>query len=208
MIELYSSATPNGWKAHIVLEELGLAYRAHAIDLSDRDSAAYRHFVAVVNPAGKIPAIVDPDGPDKAPIALGETAAIARYLSEKTGRLGPQTARERAMFDYWAHLITSGLGLNTSGAFTFGVLAPNPDAHARFVEGAYRHLDVFEAALAERPFLAGDRFTYLDCLLFPHLAGSAERLPHKLAAHPSLSAYRDRIAARPSVQRGLSVLAA
>lgn len=207
MLELYTTDTPNGWKAQIVLEEAGLAWTAHAVDL--RDAAAVADLKARLNPIGKLPVLVDPVGPSGGPIIVPETLAIARYASRISGELGPRDAAEETWFDATASLVNTGLAMCTSAQFTLGVLAPQPQdwGVSTYAAKAYEHLAVFEALMADgRDFVAGDRVTWLDALLWPHLSGSAERLPKKLDEMPALAAYRDRYGARAPVQRALNRL--
>lgn len=207
MLELYTTDTPNGWKAQIVLEEAGLDWTAHAVDLRNADQVA--DLKARLNPIGKLPVLVDPIGPAGGPLIVPETLAIARYASRISGELGARDAAEETWFDATASLINTGLAMCTSAQFTLGVLAPEPQAWgvATYAAKAYEHLAVFETLMSDgRDFIAGDRVTWLDALLWPHLSGSAERLPNKLKALPQLAAYRDRYGARQPVQRALARL--
>lgn len=207
MIELYTTDTPNGWKAQIVLEEAGLDWVAHPVDL--RDAAAVADLKTRLNPIGKLPVLVDPMGPSGGPIIVPETLAIARYASRISGELGARDAAEEVWFDATASLINTGLAMCTSAQFTLGVLAPQPQdwGVSTYAAKAYEHLAVFEALMTDgRDFVAGDRVTWLDALLWPHLSGSAERLPKKLDELPKLAAYRDRYGARAPVQRALDRL--
>lgn len=207
MLELYTTDTPNGWKAQIVLEEAGLDWIAHAVDL--RDAAAVAELKARLNPIGKLPVLVDPMGPSGGSIIVPETLAIARYASRISGELGARDAAEEVWFDATASLINTGLAMCTSAQFTLGVLAPQPQdwGVSTYASKAYEHLAVFEALMTDgRDFVAGDRVTWLDALLWPHLSGSAERLPKKLDELPKLAAYRDRYGARAPVQRALDRL--
>jgi GSH-dependent disulfide-bond oxidoreductase len=198
MIEVFTTPTANGQKVHIMLAETGLAHRLHVVDLQKGEHRAPA--MLAHNPIGKIPAIHDPEGPG-GPISLGETGAICFYLADKAGMLGPQSAREKAEFDYWAFAISSSLSMPFAMQFYFSNLAPErlDWAIETFEAGAYRTLEAFEARLSDRPYMAGERFSVLDALLFPHLATSAKRLSQGLAPLPALAAYRDRVAARPKV---------
>lgn len=207
MIEAFSTPTANGQKIHIALEETGLAYRAREVDLragGHRDPA----FLAL-NPLGKLPAIHDPDGPDGAPISLGESAAIVLYLCRKAGRFLADTPREQAELDYWAFAVSASLAMPMAMHFYHTALAPERVEWAAqaMIDGAHRSLAAFEGRLAAHPYLVGDRFTAADMLLFPHLATSAQRLPDRLERYPALRDYVARVGERPGVRRGMAVLA-
>ena len=124
MIELYSADTPNGQKVHIALEELELPYRVHRVDLS-RGEQQHPDFLAL-NPNGKIPAIVDPDGPGGPPLTLFESGAILWYLAEKTGRLLPADPRDRAVTHQWLMFQMGGVGPMLGQAGHFLHFAPEP----------------------------------------------------------------------------------
>ncbi len=205
MIELVSAPTVYGQKVHIVLEETGLPYVARRPD----DAAALPRDGAD-NPLGRTPSLYDPHGPDGLPITLGESAAIALYLARKAKKLGPESAREMAEFDYWAFTIAASLSPQFAAASYLRDHAPERAdwAVATFVENARRTLRVFEARMAKRHFLVGERFTVLDALLYPHLAVSAPQLLGGLAGFPNLERYCERVSQREGVKRGMVVLTA
>lgn len=205
MIEIYSTPTANGQKIHIVLEELGLPYRVHNVDLP---AGAHRApDMLKINPVGKVPSLYDPDGPGGQPLALGETGAIALYLARKAGRLGPETVREQAEFDYWSHAIAASLAMPFAMQFYFANLAPERPQWAieRFTQAAKDMLNVFDDRLATRHFMIGEHFTVIDALLYPHLATSAARIGG-LVGFDNLGRYAGRIGAREAVKRGMAVL--
>jgi GST-like protein len=204
VIEVYSTPTANGQKVHIALAETGFAYRARLLDLTAGDHRQ-PDFLAI-NPLGKLPAIVDLDGPEGAPLALGETGAIVLYLCRKAGRFLPKTARQQAALDYWAFAVNASLAMPLAMQFYHSTLAPEKCdwAIAAMTEGAMRALGAFEAHLHTTDYLVGDQFGAADMLLYPHLATSAQRLPEKLQAFPALRAYVARIGARPGVQAGMA----
>jgi GST-like protein len=206
MIELYSTPTANGQKCHIMLEETGLPYRAEAVDLVAGEHRSAR--LLAINPLGKLPAMIDPDGPGGAPLALGESGAIVLYLMRKTGQFGPSGPREQATFDFWCYAVNSSLAAALAAHFWHARLAPEPIEWAidAFAAAAGRSLSAFDAHLARAPYLVGERFTAADALLYPHLAVSAGRLPGALSPYPALQAYVARVGARPGVQRGMAVL--
>jgi GST-like protein len=199
MLELVSSPSVYGQKVHIVLEETGLAYVARR---TGADTAA------ALNPLGRTPSLHDPHGPDGLPITLGESAAIALYLARKAKKLGPESAREMAEFDYWTFAIAASLSPQLAIVSYLNEHTPERADWARdaFMDEARRILRGFEERIATRHFLAGERFTVLDALLYPHLAAAAS-LPRGLDGFPNLERYRDRIAQREGVKRGMAVLA-
>ncbi len=201
MIELTSAHTVYGQKVHIVLEETGLPYTVRE-DVARAAEGA--------NPLGRTPSMHDPHGPDGLPITLGESAAIAFYLARKAHKLGPESARETAEFDYWAFMIAASLSPHFAAASYLDKSAPERIAWAveTFEDNARRTLRVFEERMATRHFMVGERFTVLDALLYPHLAVSAAQLPGGLSKFPNLERYRDRLAQREGVRRGMAVLAA
>lgn len=205
MIEVYSTPTANGQKVHIVLEELGLAYRVQNVDLPSGQHKTPD--MLKINPLGKVPAIYDPQAPWGQPLALGESGAIALYLARKAGKLGPENIREQAEFDYWSHAIAASLAMPFAMQFYFANLAPAPVDWAieRFTTAAKDMLGVFDDRLATRHYMAGERFTVLDALLYPHLATSAGRIGG-LKGFANLQRYADRIGAREGVKRGMAVL--
>lgn len=199
MIELTSAPTVYGQKVHIVLEETGLPYTV-------REGVA--HTAEFANPLGRTPSMYDPHGPDGLPITLGESAAIAFYLARKARKLGPESARETAEFDYWAFTIAASLSPHFAAAAYLDKAAPERIGWAveTFEDNARRTLRVFEERMAMRHFMAGERFTVLDALLYPHLAVSAAQIPGRLDNFSNLERYRDRLAQREGVKRGMAVL--
>lgn len=200
MIELTSAPTVYGRKIHIVLEETGLPYSVR------EDSARAGD---ITNPLGRTPSLYDPQGPDGLPITLGESAAIAFYLARKARKLGPESARETAEFDYWAFMIAASLSPHFAAAEYLDTLAPERVDWAveTFRDNARRTLRVFEERMATRHFMAGERFTVIDALLYPHLAISAARLPGRLEKFPNLERLHERLSQREGVRRGMAVLA-
>lgn len=202
MIELTSAPTVYGQKVHIVLEETGVPYVVRENVARAADSGA--------SPLGRTPSMFDPHGPDGLPITLGESAAIAFYLARKSRKLGPESARETAEFDYWGFTIAASLSPHMAAANYLQNAAPKRVewAVSTFAENARRTLRVFEERMATRHFMAGERFTVLDALLYPHLAAAVTQLPGGLGKLPNLDRYRERLAHREGVRRGMAVLAA
>jgi len=206
MIEVYSWATPNGHKVHIMLEECALAYRAIAVDIGAGDQFA-PEFLAI-SPNNKIPAIVDPDGPDGEPISLFESGAILIYLAAKTGRFLPGDVRGRYTTLEWLMFQMGSIGPLLGQAHHFRLYAPEklPYAIARYSNEARRLYGVLDTRLGKVPFVAGDMYTIADIAIFPWLR-SWKNQGVELAEFPNVKAWFDGIAARPAVQRGVEVLA-
>lgn len=201
MIDLYTSATANGQKVSIMLEECGLAYRVHIIDLAAGDHLA-PSFLAL-NPAGKIPVIVDPDGPDGQSFTLAQSLAIVLYLAEKTGRLLPSDPRERAEAYRYMALVASDASAAFAGTFIFSVLHPDPGPATHFRAQAERQLRILDRRLAESPYLAGPTVSVADMLAYPVAATSSKLLPDGIADYPALRRWAEEIGARPAVRRGM-----
>ncbi|MGZ5894169.1 MAG: glutathione binding-like protein [Caldimonas sp.] len=206
MIEVYSWATPNGHKVHIMLEECGLAYRAIPINIGAGDQFS-PDFLAI-SPNNKIPAIVDPDGPDGAPISMFESGAILLYLAAKTGRFLPADVRGRYTTLEWLMFQMGNVGPMLGQAHHFRLYAPEkiPYAIERYSNEAKRLYNVIDKRLASRRFIVGEEYTIADIALFPWLR-SWRNQGIDLDDYPHLKAWFESIAARPAVQRGVEVLA-
>ncbi len=206
MIEVYSWATPNGHKIHIMLEECGLAYRAIPVDIGAGEQFA-PEFLAI-SPNNRIPAIVDPDGPDGQPISMFESGAILLYLAAKTGRFLPADVRGRYTVLEWLMFQMGGVGPMLGQAHHFRLYAPEKIAYAidRYSNEAKRLYGVIDKRLASHPFIAGDDYTIADIAIFPWLR-SWKNQGIVLDDYPALKRWFDGIAARPAVQRGVEVLA-
>ena len=164
-LQLYSFPTPNGVKISIALEEIGLPYEAHKVDIMKNESWG-KEFLAL-NPNGKIPVIVDSEGPGGAPIIITESAAILIYLGEKFGKLIPVDPIERVRMFEWMFFHASGLGPAFGNSGYFQKLAPSPSPHAveRFSAEARRTLSVLNHRLGQVEYLAGD-YSIADILNF------------------------------------------
>ncbi|MGR3485726.1 MAG: glutathione S-transferase family protein [Paracoccaceae bacterium] len=209
VIQLYSFPTPNGVKVSIALEELGLPYEAHKVTLADDDvkSDAFTS----LNPNGKIPAIVDPDGPGGAPLGLWESGAILIYLAEKTGRLMGSTAADKHRIIQWNMFQMGGVGpmFGQMGYFTkfAGSEIEDPRPAERYVGEARRLLGVVDGALEGRDWIAGE-FSIADIALAPWLNalgfyGVKDRVGYD--ALSNVPAYVERFLARPAVERGMKI---
>ena len=207
MIEVYSWATPNGHKVHTMLEECGLPYRVHAVNIGAGDQFA-PEFLAI-SPNNKIPAIVDPQGPDGAPISLFESGAILLYLAGKTGCFMPAGTRERYAMLEWLMFQMGSIGPMLGQAHHFRLYAPEKIEYAvnRYTNEARRLYGVMDKRLATVKYIAGAQYSIADIAIFPWLR-SWKNQGIDWNDYPHLKGWFDEIAARPAVRRGVEVLAA
>ena len=207
MIDLYSTATPNGHKVHILLEELGLPYRVHHIDIGAGDQ--FNPDFLSISPNNKIPAIVDADGPDNKPISLFESGAILLYLASKSGRFLGTTDREKFTTLQWLMFQMGGVGPMLGQAHHFRIYAPEKIEYAvnRYSNEATRLYGVMDRRLAESAYLAGDDYTVADIATFPWTR-SFKNQGIELTDFVNVKRWFDAISARPAVQRGVEVLTA
>jgi GSH-dependent disulfide-bond oxidoreductase len=206
MIEVYSWATPNGHKIHIMLEECGLAYRAIPVDIGAGDQ--FKPEFLAISPNNKIPAIVDPNGPDGKAISLFESGAILLYLAAKTGRFLPADLRGRYATLEWLMFQMGSVGPMLGQAHHFRMYAPEKLSYAvdRYSNEAKRLYGVLDTRLCKSAFVAGDQYTIADIAIFPWLR-SWKNQGIELDEFPKIKAWFDAIAARPAVMRGVEVLA-
>ncbi|MEM4985931.1 glutathione binding-like protein [Collimonas sp. H4R21] len=206
MIDVYSWATPNGHKIHILLEELGLPYRVHAIDIGAGDQ--FKPDFLSISPNNKIPAIVDADGPDGKPISLFESGAILLYLAGKSGRFLGHTDREKFNTLQWLMFQMGGVGPMLGQAHHFRIYAPEKIEYAvnRYTNEAKRLYGVIDKQLSQHPYLAGNEYTIADIATFPWLR-SWKNQGIELSEYPHLKTWFDAISERPAVKRGVEVLA-
>ena len=205
MIDLYTHATPNGHKISILLEELGLPYRIHLVDLQKSEQFSPQ-FLAL-NPNNKIPAIVDPEGPGGRPITVWESGAILIYLAEKTASpLLPAASAQRYAVLQWLMFQMAGVGpmFGQAGHFTIYAKEQVPYGIDRYTTEAKRLLGVMNAQLERHDWLAGAEYSIADIATFPW-TNSALRIPTigSLEGWPSVTRWRQAMLARPAVQRGL-----
>jgi GST-like protein len=202
-IELYYWPTPNGWKISIMLEECGLPYVVHPVDISKGEQFA-KNFLKI-SPNNRIPAIVDPKGPGGRPISVFESGAILQYLGRKTGEFYPRDERARVAVDEWLFWQMGGLGPMAGQAVHFRRYAPQPIDYAlnRYSDEVNRLYGVMNARLATREFLAG-RYSIADiaCVGWVRLA---ERQGQDLAQFPNLKRWFETIRARPAVKRAFAI---
>ncbi len=206
MIDVYSWATPNGHKVHIMLEECGLPYAAHAVDISTGEQFS-PDFLAI-SPNNRIPAITDPDGPDGEPISLFESGAILLYLAGKTGRFLPRSTRGKYQTLQWLMFQMASVGPMLGQTHHFRAYAPEKVEYAinRFSSEARRLYGVMDKQLATNDYIAGKEYTIADMAVWPWLR-SHERQGIDLGEFPNVKAWFEAIGNRPAVQRGITVLA-
>jgi GST-like protein len=209
VIQLYSLPTPNGVKVSIALEELGLAYEAHRVDFAqgDQHSAEYLS----LNPNGKIPAIIDPDGPGGKPLPLFESGAILLYLAEKTGKLLPAGGGRWEAIQ-WLMFQMGGVGpmFGQVGYFHHfaGKEIDDPRPRTRYYNEARRLLAVLDQRMAGRDWIVGD-YSIADISICPWVRNLRDSYDAGdetgLAEMPNVLAWLDRFLARPAVVRGLKI---
>ncbi|MGY0194556.1 glutathione S-transferase C-terminal domain-containing protein [Leptothrix sp. BB-4] len=206
MIELYSWATPNGHKVHIMLEECGLPYRVHGVDIGKGEQ--FEAGFLAISPNNKIPAITDPDGPDGAPIALFESGAILLYLAGKTGRFLPETTAGKYEVLQWLMFQMGGVGPMLGQAHHFRIYAPEkvPYAVERYTNEAKRLYGVMNKRLAKSTYIGGPTYSIADMAIWPWLR-SWKNQGIDWADFPHLKGWYDEIGKRPAVQRAVEVLA-
>ena len=204
MIDLYTWSTPNGRKVSIMIEELALPYRVFPIDISKGEQ--FKPEFAAISPNSQIPAIVDLDVPDDAPISLFESGAILMYLAEKTRRFFPTDLRPRLAVIQWLMFQMGNVGPFLGQAHHFRRFAPEkvPYAIDRFNEKTERLYKVLDRRLAESRFLTGDDYTIADIATFPWIARH-EWHGVRLEDHAHVKRWYDEIWARPAVKKGYAV---
>jgi glutathione S-transferase/GST-like protein len=201
MIDLFTAATPNGWKVSIALEELGIPYTVHTLDLSKGEQK--QDWYLRLNPNGRIPTIVDRGNDD---FAVFESGAILIYLAERAGRLLPHDPKGRSRVIQWLMFQMSGVGPMMGQANVFLRYAPEkiPYAIDRYQREVRRLFGVLEAQLALHEYVAGNDYSIADIAHWSWIHGhewsgvSLDDLPH-------LAKWLERVAARPAVQRGRAV---
>jgi GST-like protein len=203
-IELYTWGTPNGRKVSIALEELNLAYNVHPVDIGK--GAQFDPDFLKISPNNKIPAILDPEGPEGEAVALFESGAILLYLAEKTGRLMPESAAGRMSALQWLMWQMGGFGPMAGQAHHFLRFAKEevPYAKARYRNETGRLYGVLDRRLGEARFVAGESYSMADIAIYPWTA----RHPWQqidLAAYPNVLRWYEEVGSRPAVVRGMAV---
>ena len=203
VIDLYTWTTPNGRKVQIMLEECGLAYNVHSINIGKNEQFA-PDFLKI-SPNNKIPAIVDSEGPNGKPYSLFESGAILMYLAEKTGKLWPQDMPTKYLVVQWLMFQMGGFGPMLGQAHHFLKFAPEkiPYAMKRYGDEAKRLYGVIDKRLGEAEYLAGN-YSIADIATFPW-AQSFAMQGIDFADYPNVKRWFDAIMARPAVQRGIAV---
>jgi GST-like protein len=210
-LQLYSLPTPNGVKVSIMLEEIALPYEVHLVDFN-KDDQKTTEFLSL-NPNGKIPAIIDPNGPDVKPLGLFESGAILQYLAEKTGQLLPTDPARRYQTIQWLHFQMGGIGPMFGQVGYFHKFAGKEIADKRplerYVAESNRLLGVMESRLAARQWIMDDDFTIADISMLGwvrNLIGFyGARDLVAFDGFGNVSAWLDRGLARPAVKRGLEI---
>lgn len=202
-IDLYYWPTPNGHKITIFLEEVGLPYTVVPVDIGRGDQFK-AEFLAIA-PNNRMPAIVDPDGPDGQPITVFESGAILQYLGRKTGRFYPADERARVEVEQWLFWQMGGLGPMAGQANHFRRYAPERVEYGinRYTNEVNRLFGVMDRRLADRPFLAGE-YSIADMACLSWTLGW-ENLGQQVTDFPHLKRWIEAQQARPAVQRGLAV---
>ncbi len=206
MIEVYTWPTPNGHKVHVMLEECALPYRAHAVDIGRGEQFA-EEFLSI-SPNNKIPAILDPDGPDGQPMSVFESGAILLYLAGKTGRFLPTDTRGRYTVLQWLMFQMGGVGPMLGQAHHFRIYAPEkiPYAVDRYTNEAKRLYGVMNRQLKGQRYIAGAEYSIADIAIYPWLR-SWQNQGIDWSDYPKLKVWFDELSERPAVQRGVQVLA-
>lgn len=209
-IDLYYWPTPNGWKITIALEEMGLPYTLHLIDIGAGDQ--FKPDFLKIAPNNRMPAIVDPDGPDGKPISIFDSGAILQYLARKTGKFYGTSERQRIEIDQWLLWQMGGVGPMAGQAHHFLVYAPKmepphvlPYAQGRYRAEVARLYGVLDRQLEGRDYVCGE-FSIADMAIWPW-ACLWERQEQKLEEFPNMAKWLVRCEARPALAKGRAVAA-
>lgn len=208
-IDVFLWATPNSWKITIALEEMGLPYNSRPVAIVKGEQ--FKPEFLAISPNNRIPAIIDPEGPDGAPVSVFESGAILHYLGRKTGKFCPADERGRVEVEQWLFWQMAGVGPMFGQASHFRNYAPSlvedpvklEYSTARYDNEVNRLLGVLDRRLADRTFVAGD-YSIADMALYPWVA-YAGHLGQDLGAFAHVAAWLERIGCRPAVQRGMAV---
>ena len=204
MIDLFTMRTGNGYRASIMLEEVGLPYRVIETDVRPGQPRSQTFLAA--SPLGKIPAIVDHDTPDGAPITVAESLAIALYLADKTGKLMPEAPVERAAAYQWGAVTAAGFGAAITGIFFARQI--DAEAHAGLIAKYVADIDqgflAMDRRLADNAYLAGGAYSFADVLAAP-LLNTAKLIGCDTGAYAAVHRWYAEVSARPAVQRGMAV---
>lgn len=203
-IEVYTWATPNGYKIHIACEEMGLNWKAIPIDIGKGDQ--FKPEFLKFSPNNKIPAIIDHNGPDGEPIEMFESGAILIYLAEKTGQFFGQNYRERLSIIQWLMFQMGGVGPMLGQAHHFRIYAPEPIEYAvnRYTNEAKRLYEVINKQLSRFSYIAGETYSIADMALYPWVY-RWQRQGIELGDYPAVHKWYEELSARPAVIQGLKV---
>jgi GSH-dependent disulfide-bond oxidoreductase len=210
MIDVYSWPTPNGHKVHIMMEEcgfkLGRDWVAHPINIGAGDQ--FKPDFLKISPNNKIPALVDPDGPDGKPISLFESGAILLYLAAKTGKFLPKSDRQKFEVLQWLMFQMGGVGPMLGQAHHFRIYAPEKIEYAvnRYTNEAKRLYGVLNQRLTQHRYIGGNSYSVADIATYPWLR-SWQNQGIDWADYPQLKIWFDKVGERPAVKRGVAVLA-
>ena len=207
-IELWYWPTPDGWKVSIALEEMGLPYELKPVNIGRGEQ--FEPAFQTISPNGRMPAIIDPDGPDGRPLSIFESGAILQYLGLKSGRFYPQDVRTRTEIDQWLFWQVGGLGPMAGQTHHFRQYAPamiNDQRQIaygvrRYTDETHRLYGVLDRRLADRDFVAGD-YSIADMAIWPWILPTHQG--QDLAEFPNLAAWMERVGARPAVKAGRAV---
>ncbi len=206
MIDLYTWPTPNGHKVHIMLEETGIPYRVHPINIGSGEQFAPAFLK--ISPNNKMPAMVDTEGPGGKPLSMFESGAMLIYLASKSGRFLPDDLAKKWSTLSWLMFQMGGVGPMLGQAHHFLGYAPEriPYAMDRYRNEANRLYGVIERRLGESTYIACDEYTIADMAIVPWLR-YPDRQGVEIDQYPRLKRWRDAILERPAVKRALEVLA-
>ncbi len=204
MIDFYAMGSPNVVKIYIALEEAGLAYQVHPVDVFE--GAQFKAEFLALNPSAKVPVIVDSEGPGNRPYTVFESGAILLYLAEKTGRLLPSDTAAKYDAIQWLMVQLTGVGPMFGQYVHFMRFAPagNEYALSRYRTQARTLCEVLEARLGKAPYLGGAEYSVADIATFPWARNIGALLGGTKADYPNLFAWVEKIDARPAVKRALA----
>ena len=210
-IDLYYWPTPNGWKISIALEEMGLPYETHLVNIGKGEQ--FEPDFLAISPNNRMPAIVDPEGPDGEPVSVFESGAILMYLARKTGRFGGEGEREQIAVQEWLMWQMGGLGPMAGQAHHFLKYAPSmeppndlPYAKDRYRNEVNRLHGVLNKRLAQSEYVAGPEFTIADMAIWPW-ACLWEGQEQDISDKPHMSRWLDLVGSREAVQKGKALAA-
>jgi GSH-dependent disulfide-bond oxidoreductase len=205
MIDIYFWPTPNGYKITVMCEEAGLKYNIIPVNIGAGDQ--FKPEFLKISPNNRMPAIIDPDGPDGKPIAIFESGAILMYLAEKTGKLMPSDTRGKYNVIQWLMFQMASVGPMLGQAHHFRVYAPEKLEYAinRYTNEAKRIYNVIDKQLSQTPYIAGE-YSIADIAIYPWL------VPHNMQGQdlddfPHLKKWYEGLRARPAVQAGFAAMA-